>query len=88
MFLLIGLSAGLWFALRATGADTRPATALVAVEALQAGIGFVQYFADLPVVVVMLHMLGAGLVIAAATWLLVGVLEAANPRRRLVLEDH
>jgi heme a synthase len=88
VFLLIGLSAGLWFTLRATGADTRPATALVAVEALQAGIGFVQYFADLPVVVVMLHMLGAGLVIAAATWLLVGVLEAANPRRRLVLEDH
>jgi cytochrome c oxidase assembly protein subunit 15 len=88
VFLLIGLSAGLWFALRATGADTRPATALVAVEALQAGIGFVQYFADLPVVVVMLPMLGAGLVIAAATWLLVGVLEAANPRRHLVLEDH
>jgi cytochrome c oxidase assembly protein subunit 15 len=80
VFLLIGLSAGLWFALRAMGADTRPATALLAVEALQAVIGFVQYFADLPVVVVMLHMLGAGLVVATSTWLLISVLEPASRR--------
>jgi cytochrome c oxidase assembly protein subunit 15 len=79
VFLLIGLSAGLWFALRAGGADTRPATALLAVEALQAVIGFVQYFAGLPVAVVMLHMLGAALVVAAATWLLVSVREP-HPR--------
>jgi heme A synthase len=48
---------------------------LAAVEVLQAGVGFVQYFAGLPVAVVMLHMLGAALVIASATWLLVTVLE-------------
>jgi len=77
VFLLIGLSAGLWFALRAAGADPRPATALLAVEALQAAIGFVQYFAGLPVAVVMLHMLGAALVVAAATVLLISVLEPA-----------
>ena len=77
VFLLIGLSAGLWFALRAAGADPRPATALLAVEALQAAIGFVQYFAGLPVAVVMLHMLGAALVVAAATMLLISVLEPA-----------
>jgi heme a synthase len=80
VFLLIGLSAGLWFALRAAGADTRPAAALLGVEALQAVIGFVQYFAGLPVVVVMLHMLGAALVAAAATWLLISVREPAVAR--------
>jgi cytochrome c oxidase assembly protein subunit 15 len=78
VFLLIGLSTGLWFALRAAGADTRPATAMVAVEAVQAGIGFVQYFAGLPVAVVMLHMLGAALVAATATWLLLSVRESAG----------
>jgi len=75
VFLLIGLTVGMWFALRAAGADTRAVTALAAVEVLQASVGFVQYFAGLPVAVVMLHMLGAALVIAAATWLLVSVLE-------------
>ena len=75
VFLLIGLTVGMWFALRATGGDVRPVTALAAVEVLQATVGFVQYFAGLPVAVVMLHMLGAALVVAAATWLLVTVLE-------------
>jgi cytochrome c oxidase assembly protein subunit 15 len=78
VFLLIGLTVGMWFALRAAGADTRAVTALAAVEVLQASVGFVQYFAGLPVAVVMLHMLGAALVIAAATWLLVSVLEPAD----------
>jgi heme a synthase len=80
VFLLIGLSAGLWFALRAADADPRPATALLAVEALQAVVGFVQYFAGLPVLVVMLHMFGAALVVATATWLLVSVCEPAPQR--------
>jgi heme a synthase len=75
VFLLIGLTIGLLFALRATGADVRPAQTLLAVEAGQAVVGFVQYFAGLPVAVVMLHMLGAAFVVAAATWLLVSVLE-------------
>jgi cytochrome c oxidase assembly protein subunit 15 len=79
VFLLIGLSAGLWFALRASGAATRPATTLLALEAAQAGVGFVQYFAGLPVAVVMLHMLGAGLVIATVTWLLISVREPGEP---------
>jgi cytochrome c oxidase assembly protein subunit 15 len=78
VFLLIGLTVGLWFALRATGADPRPVTVLAGIEVLQAVIGFVQYFAGLPVGVVMLHMLGAGLVVAAATWLLVTVV-ASTP---------
>ena len=87
VFLLIGLTVGLGFGLRATGGDPRPVAALAGVEVLQAIVGFVQYFAGLPVGVVMLHMLGAGLVIAAATWLLVNVLgqvPAREPRADLV----
>jgi cytochrome c oxidase assembly protein subunit 15 len=75
VFLLVGLTVGLWFALRGAGGDTRPVTALAAVEVFQGALGFVQYFAGLPVGVVLLHMLGAALVIAAATWLLLSVLE-------------
>jgi cytochrome c oxidase assembly protein subunit 15 len=75
VFLFIGLTAGLWFALRATGGATRPVTALVGVEVLQAAIGFVQYFAGLPVGVVMLHMVGAALVAASVTWVLISVRE-------------
>jgi cytochrome c oxidase assembly protein subunit 15 len=75
VFLLIGLTVGLWFALRATGGDIRPVAALAAVEVLQAIVGFVQYFAGLPIGVVMVHMLGAGLVVAASTWLLVSIRE-------------
>ena len=78
VFLLIGLTLGMWFALRAADADTRLVTALAAVEVLQATVGFVQYFAGLPVAVVMLHMLGAALVVATATWLLVSVLEPTD----------
>ena len=80
VFLLIGLTVGMWFALRATGGDLRPVTALAAVEVVQATVGFIQYFAGLPVVVVMLHMLGAGLVVAASTWLLVTVREPVPTR--------
>jgi cytochrome c oxidase assembly protein subunit 15 len=82
VFLLIGLTVGLWFALRATGGDLRPVTALAAVEVLQAVVGFVQYFSGLPVGVVMMHMLGAGLVVAASTWVLVTVLEPVPSRDR------
>ena len=78
VFLLIGLTVGLWFALRATGGDVRPVAALAAVEVMQAVVGFVQYFADLPIAVVMLHMLGAGLVIAASAWQLVSVVQPAS----------
>ncbi len=81
VFLLIGLSAGLWFALRAAGADTRPATLLLGVEGVQAVIGFVQYFSGLPVAVVMLHMLGAALVAASATKLLISVREPGEAKR-------
>jgi cytochrome c oxidase assembly protein subunit 15 len=63
--LLIGLSVALWFTLRAVSAPpaaTRAALALVVIELAQGLIGFVQYFTNLPVVLVGAHMLGATLV--------------------------
>jgi cytochrome c oxidase assembly protein subunit 15 len=65
VFLLIGLSVALWFALRAAGAGrsaVRAAAVLVGIELAQGLIGFVQYFTGLPVVLVAVHMLGATLV--------------------------
>lgn len=76
VFLLIGLTLGAWFALRSVGAPPRAlraASVLLAIELLQSVIGFVQYYTDLPVVLVGLHLLGAALVSAALTWLLVGI---------------
>jgi cytochrome c oxidase assembly protein subunit 15 len=68
VFLLLGLSVGLWFAVRAVGAPAgarAATTVLVAVELAQGAIGFVQYFTALPIVLVGLLMLGAGLLVVA-----------------------
>lgn len=65
VFLLIGLSVALWFALRAIGAPApavKAAGLFVVVELAQGLIGFVQYFTHLPAVLVGAHMLGACLV--------------------------
>jgi cytochrome c oxidase assembly protein subunit 15 len=76
VFLLIGLSIGLWFALRAAKAPApaiRAAGILIVVELAQGLIGFVQYFTHLPVLLVGAHMLGACLVWVAtlnALWAL------------------
>jgi cytochrome c oxidase assembly protein subunit 15 len=43
------------------------------VEVAQGLIGFVQYATDLPVPLVAAHLLGAALLSAAVTWLLVSV---------------
>ena len=79
VFLLLGLSVGLLLALRAAGAPasaTRAAVVLLAVELAQGLIGFVQYATDLPIVLVELHLLGAALLTAAMTWLLLEVRES------------
>ncbi|HEU4425543.1 MAG TPA: COX15/CtaA family protein [Pilimelia sp.] len=65
VFLLVGLSVALWFALRATGAPVaarRAAAVLIGVEVAQGVVGFVQYFLHLPALAAALHMLGACLV--------------------------
>jgi cytochrome c oxidase assembly protein subunit 15 len=65
VMLLIGLTVGLWLALRAAGAPraaVRAALVLLVIELAQGLIGFVQYFTHLPVILVGFHMLGAALV--------------------------
>ena len=81
VFLFVGLTLGLLFAVIATGAPQRTRTAVVwllVIEVAQGAIGFVQYFTDLPVVLVGFHMLGAALISAAVTWAL---LETREPAR-------
>lgn len=73
VFLFVGLTLGLVFALRATSSApgaVKAAKVLLAVELAQGGIGFVQYFTNLPVVLVGLHLFGAATISAAVTWTL------------------
>ena len=67
VFLLLGLTVALLVALYATDAPgrvTRAARDLLVVQLAQGVVGYVQYFTDLPVALVLLHMLGAVLVTA------------------------
>ena len=85
VFLFVGLTLGLLFAVVAGGypAATRNAVVwLLVVEVAQGAIGFVQYFTDLPVVLVGFHMLGAALISATVTWALIQVREPAVERAR------
>lgn len=87
VFLLLGLTIGLVLALRAVGAPRqaqRAARVLLGVELAQGAIGFVQYFTDLPVVLVGFHLLGAALTSAALTWALLTVRHPQSSRQRLV----
>jgi len=84
VFLLVGLSVGLLLALRGSGAPaqvTRAALVLVVVELGQGLIGFVQYFTDLPIVLVELHLLGAATIATTLTWVLLQVREGVSFRR-------
>jgi cytochrome c oxidase assembly protein subunit 15 len=76
VFLLVGLTIGVLFAFRAVGAPERAQRAigwLLVVEVGQAVVGFTQYFTDLPVGLVEVHLLGAALVSATATWVVLGI---------------
>jgi cytochrome c oxidase assembly protein subunit 15 len=72
VFLFVGLTVGL--VLTATGGARRAAVALLVVQLAQGTIGFVQYFTDLPEVLVGFHLFGAALVSAAMTWALLSLL--------------
>ncbi len=68
VFLLVGLTVALVIV-----HPSRVTLTLLAVELAQGLIGFVQYFTDLPAVLVGFHLLGAALVAAAVTWVLIEV---------------
>ncbi len=79
--LLIGLTIGLLFvayALHAPAATRNAAWVLLAVELSQGAIGWVQYFTHVPIVLVMFHMLGAALISAVVTWVLLHVREPVD----------
>ena len=76
VMLFCGLLVGLLIALHLIGAarqTRRAAWSLVVVTALQAVIGYTQYFTGLPEVLVGLHMLGAGLLAAGVAWVAVSL---------------
>jgi cytochrome c oxidase assembly protein subunit 15 len=67
VFLLVGLTAALLVALYAIDSPVRVRRAardLLIVELAQGLVGYVQYFTDLPIVLVLVHMLGAVLITA------------------------
>ncbi len=67
VFLLLGLTVALLVALYATdspGRVRRAARDLLIVQLAQGVVGYVQYFTDLPIALVLVHMLGAVLVTA------------------------
>lgn len=81
VFLFVGLTVGLLFAVvaaRAPASTRQAVVVLLVVEVAQGAIGFVQYFTDLPVVLVGFHMLGAACTSAAVTWALIRVREPAG----------
>jgi heme a synthase len=66
VFLLVGVTVAFWLALKATGGPSRPMGVLLGVELAQGVVGFAQYWTDLPVLLVGLHLVGACLVLVAA----------------------
>jgi cytochrome c oxidase assembly protein subunit 15 len=67
VFLLLGLTVALLVALYATdspGRVRRAARDLLVVQLAQGVVGYVQFFTDLPIALVLLHMLGAVLITA------------------------
>ncbi len=78
VFLLLGLTVAAVLVLRSVGAPPlarRAAGTLLLVELAQGVVGFVQYFLDLPIALVAVHLLGAALTSAALAWFLVSVRE-------------
>jgi len=80
VYVLLALTIGLVVLARRSGARqvARAAAALLGVELAQGVVGFTQYLLDLPAALVVLHLLGAALVSAAVT----GVVLAGCQRSR------
>ncbi len=83
VYVLIALSVGLLVLARRRSHTLvgRAAGALLMIELAQGLLGFVQYYTDLPEILVGLHMLGAGLVSGAVTWSLVSTTDRHRDSR-------
>jgi cytochrome c oxidase assembly protein subunit 15 len=76
VWLFVGLVVALALAVRLTGADAvlrRRVVWLLAITLGQGVIGYVQYVMNVPILLVMLHMLGASLLVVAVTAVSAGV---------------
>ncbi len=80
VYVLVAVTVGLLVLARRRGDDrvSRAAGLLLVIELAQGVVGFVQYFLDLPEALVALHMLGAALLSASVTWVVL------SARRRAV----
>ncbi|KAB7744533.1 heme A synthase [Nostocoides sp. F2B08] len=81
VMLFVGLVVGTWIAVRLTARTARAATAwrdVFIVTMAQGVVGYVQYFTGLPEVLVLAHMLGAGLLVVALTRAVVAVRTAGG----------
>ncbi len=67
---VLALVATCWYLWRhpAPAGARRASLTLLALTVAQGVVGYVQYFAGLPIALVAIHMLGAGVVTAAAVW--------------------
>ena len=82
VYVLVALT--LLCAWRSRGAVRSAALVLLAVELAQGLIGFVQYVTDLPIALVAAHLVGAAVLVAAATRLLLTTSSGvADPARRV-----
>jgi cytochrome c oxidase assembly protein subunit 15 len=72
VYVLVALTLATVLALRGTP-PVRYAVLLLGVELLQGTIGFAQYFADLPIALVAAHLVGAAILIAVGTRLVLAV---------------
>ncbi len=70
VYVLVALTVAVCVAVR-SGAVARAARLLLVVELAQGVIGFVQYYEGLPIAVVALHLVGAAILVSAATAVLV-----------------
>ncbi|RLV49359.1 heme A synthase [Nocardioides mangrovicus] len=77
VWLLVALTVALLVLLRGTVAR-RAVTTLLCVELAQGVVGYVQYATDLPVPLVLVHMLGAAVTSSVVTWTLLAARRAAT----------
>ncbi|MDS1113684.1 COX15/CtaA family protein [Gordonia westfalica] len=81
VFVLVGLGlAALVYARVFARPQQRSALVFVALLLLQGVIGFVQYFTDLPVALVIAHMFGSALLLIGATWQVLVAQATDQPR--------
>jgi heme a synthase len=80
VMLFVGLVVALVLAVRLSGGSAtlrRRASWLLGITLAQGVVGYVQYFTDLPILLVVLHMLGAALLTLAVSAVVAGVLGTA-----------